>query len=117
VHIAVLILDRALAAEADQLAHGAGDLRIGEQRGELHDHGGIAADLHVDGLALGIGVGAARRGGAKPTLPVAAVCAFSAFQPASGAGNSAANASAFFCPINCEARSSDCLALPRSPDW
>jgi hypothetical protein len=49
-------------------------------------------------------------------VPIAAVSVFSCFQPGKAFGNSAAKPSAFFCPISCEARSSDCFASPRSPD-
>ena len=72
----------------------------------------VAGDLHLDIVALGVLVVPARDrcAEARPRR-CAVVCGFSAFQPGSALGSSAAKLSAFFWPISCEARSSDCLAL------
>ena len=66
---------------------------------------------------LVLGVAIVRLADETPNMlePIAVVCASSTFHPGNGFGNNAANASVFFCPINCEARSSDCLAAARSP--
>ncbi len=51
-------LDRALVADADQLAHGAGDDRIEKELRELHDHRRVAGDAHLHVAPVGPAIAA-----------------------------------------------------------